>query len=295
MAVKTSSPANKTAVSGEAQRTSLAQRRVLFFASGLVLTMGFFLYLLSDNTQTFFAWTIGVPLTAAFLGAGYWASFFLELLAAREQVWAKSRIAVPAVLIFTLLTLILTLIHLDKFHFNAPEIITVILTWGWLIVYALQPFGMGYVYFRQLRVPGSDPARLHPLPTWFKGVIGVQFGIMILLGLGLFLIPEQVAPLWAWELTPLTGRAIGAWLIGVGIGLGQTIMENDWARIRPMMAAFAAYGVLQLINLLRYPTAAGLDWSAVKTWLYVAFLISVLAAGVYGSWMSQKAYRADKS
>jgi hypothetical protein len=43
------------------------------------------------------------PLTAAVLGAGYWASFALELLSARERHWARTRVAVPAVLLFSTL------------------------------------------------------------------------------------------------------------------------------------------------------------------------------------------------
>ena len=87
-----------------------AQQAILYIASALVLIMGLILYFLSDNTATYFAWTIGVPLTAAFLGAGYLASFILEFMAAREQIWARSRVAVPTVLLFTSLTFIITLV-----------------------------------------------------------------------------------------------------------------------------------------------------------------------------------------
>lgn len=109
--------------------TLIWTRRVLYFSSALVISVGLSLYLLSESTETFFSWTIQVPLTAAFLGSGYLSSFILEFLAAREPVWARSRIAMPAVLVFTILTLIATLIHLDKFHFNAPQILTAAGTW----------------------------------------------------------------------------------------------------------------------------------------------------------------------
>ena len=47
---------------------------MLYAASGLVLIMGLLLYLLAGDTDVYFAWTIGIELTAAFLGAGYLAS-----------------------------------------------------------------------------------------------------------------------------------------------------------------------------------------------------------------------------
>ena len=62
-------------------------RRILNVAGTLVFLAGIQLFVLSTATDRFFAWTIGVPLTAAFLGVGYWASVALEWLAAREKTW----------------------------------------------------------------------------------------------------------------------------------------------------------------------------------------------------------------
>src|ERR1043165_3310528 len=104
--------------------TTLGMRRMLLAASILVFIVGIQLFILGEMTDTLFAWTIQNPLTAAFLGAAYWASFAMEFLASRRRVWAYARIAVPAVLIFTGLTLVATLLHLDKFHLNDPNLIT---------------------------------------------------------------------------------------------------------------------------------------------------------------------------
>ena len=51
--------------------TSPAMRRMLYVAGCFVLIAGFQLFVLTDRTEDFFAWTIDPPLTAAFLGAGY--------------------------------------------------------------------------------------------------------------------------------------------------------------------------------------------------------------------------------
>jgi hypothetical protein len=80
-------------------------RRLLFAAAVLVLLAGFQLFVFTGRTGTFFAWTIVNPLAAAFLGAGYWASVSIEALAGRQSAWANARIAVLAVLVFTVLTL----------------------------------------------------------------------------------------------------------------------------------------------------------------------------------------------
>ena len=269
--------------------TTKAQQLILYIASGLVLTMGIILYVLSDYTETYFAWTIGIPLTAAFLGAGYLASFLLEFLAARELIWSRGRIAVPAVLLFTSLTFIISLIHLDKFHLDSNSSLTLSITWAWLLVYAFVPIIMSGILIQQIRVKGINPANLNmSLPLWFRLVMGTQAVIMLVLGLGLLLIPEFFAPLWAWNLTPLTGRAIGAWFVGLGVAATQSIIENNWLRLRPAMIAYMFYGFLQMLNLLRYPDAKGLDWGQAKTWFYCMFIFSILLVGTFGTWQAQR-------
>ncbi len=97
-----------------------AMRRLLLVASLLVLLVGIPLVLRPEETADYFAWTIQPPLTAAFLGSAYWASFLLEFEASRRRTWDHARVAVPAVFVFTVLTLVATLNNLEKFHFGDP-------------------------------------------------------------------------------------------------------------------------------------------------------------------------------
>src|SRR5207249_2175253 len=78
------------------------------------------LFVGTEQTDRYFAWTVLPPITAAFLGASYWASCIFELAAARQHTWARARVAVPAVLIFTTLTMVVTLAYLDRFHLFSP-------------------------------------------------------------------------------------------------------------------------------------------------------------------------------
>lgn len=100
----------------QVRRTTAGSRWILLVASVLVFLVGVQLFVMTEMTETFFAWTIQSPLTAAFLGAAYWASFTMEFFASRQRSWAFARIAVPAVLVFTTVTLVVSIIHLDRFH-----------------------------------------------------------------------------------------------------------------------------------------------------------------------------------
>jgi hypothetical protein len=130
---------------------AIAMRRILQAASILVFLAGFQLFILTEHTDLYFAWTIHPPLTAGFLGAGYFSSFLLEFLASRESEWCKGRIAVPAVFIFTTLTLVATLLHADRFHFGSPILFARFAAWFWLVIYSVVPPAMLLIGVRQLR------------------------------------------------------------------------------------------------------------------------------------------------
>ena len=64
-------------------------RVLLYVAAVLVLLAGFQLFVFTDRTATYFAWTVRNPLAAAFLGGAYWASVSFEALAARQRIWPR--------------------------------------------------------------------------------------------------------------------------------------------------------------------------------------------------------------
>lgn len=255
-------------------------RRILLLAGGLVFLAGFQLFVLTEQTEHYFAWTIQPPITAAFLGAAYWASCALEVLASRERWWDRARIAVPTVLVFTITTLVVTLLHIDRFHFNSSEPIAVFASWFWLAIYALVPPLLLVFLYRQLRVPGNDEPRLRLLPVWLRGLLGIHAVVLLGVGIPLFLIPQIAGMVWPWKLTALTARAVAAWLIGLGIGAGQAVYENDFGRLRVAMISYTVFALLELLVLLRYWTSV--DWTGIQSWLYVVFLASVLVVGVSG-------------
>lgn len=265
-------------------------QRMLLVASGLVFTIGIPLFVLSEQTERYFAWTIASPLTAAFLGAAYWASAVLELMAARERAWSSGRIAVPAVLLFTTLTLVVTLLHVDRFHFAAPLLITRVGTWVWLLVYAAVPPIMGLLLLRQLRVAGADLPRKQALPDWARALFLLQAAVLGSFGLALLVAPTAVAPLWPWQLTPLTGRAIGAWLLSLGVAAGHTAWENDRCRVRAATTSYLVLAVFELIALLRY--AGEFSWGSPSGWLYLIFLVLMLGLGAYLTLTPQTPARA---
>lgn len=260
-------------------RPLLAPMRLLLSVdSFVVFVAGVQLLLLATRTEQFFAWTIAPPITAAFLGAGYWASLPLVFVASRQTAWANARLAGPGILVFSALTLVATFMHLDRFHLQgSPYLTAQFAAWVWLIIYVLVPPLLLALMIMQARAPGIDPPRARPLPAWLRGMLLVEGAV--LLGLGIYLFASPTSAPWPWELTPLTGRAVAAWLAGIGVIAAQAAWENDWGRVGAGLVAYGIFGVLQLVNLWRFQPAGG--WGVAAVWLYAAFLISMVAVGIF--------------
>jgi hypothetical protein len=254
-------------------------RWLLFTASVLVLLAGLQLFVFTGQTSHFFAWTIANPLAAAFLGAAYWAAVPLEALTGRQALWANARIAVPAVLVFTVLTLAATVTHLAQLHLGArfpagTQIVTVV----WIAIYILVPALMLILLIVQARTPGADPPRSAGLPGWLYAVLAVQATVLLGLGIALFALPARTAPLWPWELTPMMAQATGAWLISLGVAAGHALWERDPRRLRPAAIGYILLPVLLSVALVRYPHLFG--WRSASGILYLIFLVTMLLTGV---------------
>lgn len=239
--------------------------------------IGLPLVLLTTRTDRYFAWTIEPPLTAAFLGANYWASALLALLASRETVWARGRISISVALAFAPLTTTATLIHIDRFHLDS------FYGWFWVVAYAVYPAMLGAMFVRQLRVPGGDPPRERSLPGWVRATLGGHAAIMIPLGVALFVAPDTVGRLWPWTLTPLTGRVVAAWLLALGLLGAHSIWENDFSRTKVALLAYPFFGAMHVAAVARFPD--DMRWGEAGAYAYLVLVASTFALGIYG-WLT---------
>jgi hypothetical protein len=226
------------------------------------------------RTDRYFAWTIDVPLTAAFLGACYWTAALFTLLSAREREWAHVRAVMPGILVAGTLILVATLVHLERFAMDTAR--------GriWVVLYAGLPPGVLLLLALQRREAGADPPVRRPIERWAAVCVAAGAAALLLAGAALFGIPRTTAGWWPWPLTELTARMVGAWLAAIGVTLVAVLFEGDWTRVRAAMVYLAAVAAAQLATLARYPGAV--EWDDVGAWVYVVFCAALLALAVHG-------------
>jgi hypothetical protein len=262
MAAATPNPQDLTAYS----------RFVLFvIVLPLLVIAGFVLFIFPDQTETYFAWTLALPLSTVYLGAGYWSSIFHAFTGTRARPWTYVRVSIPFALTATILLAVTTFLHLDKFHLNSPLLITRFITWLWIIIYVISPPILAIAWIVQNRQPGANVKGQNPLPAWTRiGFASLAF-IALLAGLSLFIAPENMSTLWPWTITPLAARAISAWLCAYGVACASLAIENDVKYGAGTCTSFFAFCILQMIVVARFPTS--INWTKPLAIGYILFLL----------------------
>lgn len=238
------------------------------------------LLVLGRRTETLFSWTIAPPLSAGFLGASYAAGCVLSVLALRSRSWADARVPLVTVLVFAVLTLAATLLHLDRFHFSVPALVPRFAAWVWLVVYLVVPVALLVVVLRQRSPVAGDGRPGDPLPRWLAGLLLLQAVVLGVAAVALFVVPTTTARWWPWALTPLTARMTAAWLGALAVAALLSVRTHDTARVRIPAVAYVVFGVLQLVALLLYGEAVA--WGTPAAAVYVAAVLVAVGTGVAG-------------
>lgn len=265
--------------------TSFTRWFIRFVALPLLFIAGIQLFILSEQTDYYFAWTISLPLTAAFLGAGYWAA----MVFAYWNWWDTANMAARTVgltaLAATGILGIATFLHLDKFHLNSPAFITRFVAWVWIIVYAVTPFIFLWVWIAFGRSK-DETVGAKPFAAWVRYGNLFQAVFMIPSGLLLFLVPGNIIPFWPWELTPLTARAVSAWLMAYGLACVTINRENNISNTWSARISMLAFCVLELIALARY--FPSFDLSKPLAWVYLLVIVVGIVVNTPGLFSRQK-------
>jgi hypothetical protein len=267
-------------MSADSRLGSFSRLFMIFGVLPLLFIAGVQLFILSEQTEMYFAWTIPLPLTAAFMGAGYWAAIAHSFVTGTNTTWERFRAALPAAFTATTLLLIATLLHLDQFHLDSPAIITRFVTWVWIVVYVVTPPIFLFLFVTKFRRAESTRESQIPFPGWVRVGFYILAAFGLIFGIGLFFLPESFMPLWPWNLAPLASRAVGAWMTTFGVAAGTLALEDDRVNGRGALASLLAFCLLQFVVLLRYPES--LDFAKPLAWGYILFLLLGLVASGAG-------------
>jgi len=270
----------------DALRITRFTRVVLSLDFVFSLVAGGVLYALSTHTARYFAWTIKLPVTATFLGAGYLGAVVTLILSYRATDWRLVRSLPVMGFTLTSTTLLVTLWHLELFHLRKGSALARIAGWTWLVVYVVIPILLAAVFVLQERAGGRDAYRpVEPIvPLMRAALLGQAVGATIL-GLGLVFWASAVDVVWPWPLTPLTAGAVGAWLLTLAAGSWWALREGDWVTFRTGVAGLAAFFGLVVVGAIRY--SAPLDAGAWQDWTFFGALAAAVVVFAVAGWQQE--------
>ena len=250
--------------------TSYTRLFLMALVLPLLFIAGVQLFVLSEQTETYFAWTFASPISAAFLGGGYWAAMLHAYRGVNARSWAFVRSSWLASITATTLLAITTYLHIDKFHLGSPLFITRFVTWVWIAIYIFTPPALTIIGIMQTRISDPNSKGQDPLPIWMKAGFGLLAAFALLSGLGLFITPANMTATWPWAVTPLAARTVGSWMAAFGVACATLLYENDFRHGNGTCSSLFAFCILQLIVFARYTSA--IDWSKPLAIGYLLFL-----------------------
>jgi hypothetical protein len=226
-----------------------------------------------DRTADAWAWTIKPDLTPIFLGAGYGAGAYFFLRTFLSDRFPPSSAGIFGAAFFASLMLIATLIHWDRFNHGDAPLVGALVFYGWVAVYIVSPFVVLALWGFNRQTDSGEPApgeAIVPAPVRRMAQVvaaGAFVGAAIF-----FLAPETAIDLWAWQLTPLTSRVLGAFMAQVGVGALLISLDPRWSSWKLIVQTFLVATALLLVGAIR--AWDDFDTGNVVTYLYLGGLVA---------------------
>lgn len=222
-------------------------------------------------------------INAALLGALYLGGACVVGWVTYRGSWEAARFLAPILVTAGALISLTTLIHADRF---APGLKLIY----WLIVYIGAPLLALGVYTYHER-QGADWTVTTPVLPLTRTIALITGGVVLLAGLALFLLPEQIAPYWAWPMTPLMLRIFAAWFSAFGVGLLWFRVDQEWTRLRSLATLMIAASALDLVMIFLH--REHLTGDALTVAIYCAHLAAFGLIGLTMHLIQRRAVRTN--
>jgi hypothetical protein len=227
---------------------------------------------LSNRTETLFVWTIQPELNARLVGVMYSNALLLVVFGAFQTSWARARVIMVVITLFSILATLLTFFFLKPFLAHPWYHLAY-----WLTMYLILFFSAPVVFISQERKHGGKlPVQIRlNLPA--RLLAAVSLLISLVLGLGLIFQFETVNGIWPWNLPPLVGGLIGVLFLTHTAAYAWVLWDGDWLRGRPMFWQAPITGLLFILLPLAHPNDLNPDAGASLALYYLVAGFMVLA------------------
>jgi hypothetical protein len=245
--------------------------RAVTTAEAFVLAIaGFYPFFFPHNALGKWAWISG-PFNLRFIGAVYLTSLVAVLIVLAVPRWAPGRVALPMLVVFTNLILLLSLIYIGRFEFDRGG------TWAWFLLYVAIPVSATYYWWRFRDLPPADPTPVSP--AWRSYFLAAVL-VLGICGLGLLIAPRSLADFWPWPIDAFHGRLYSA--IFLTLAVAAVTVSRVAAPVELMLVGMTqlTLGFFSILGLVLADVSENaVEWSALGTWVWVGGFGVLAVAG----------------
>lgn len=193
-------------------------------------------------------WTVQPEINARLMGVMYSNALLLVVFGAFQRDWARVRIIMVVVALFSIFATLLTFVYLEPFLAH-PWFHLVY----WLTMYFILFVAAPYVFYTHEKRYGGKLSVDVPLNTLGCVVLIASLLISLVCSLGFLFRIDLVNSVWPWEMSPLVGGLIGVLFATHFFAYLWALWDGDWLRDRPMFWQAPITGTLLMLLPLLHP------------------------------------------
>jgi len=254
-------------------------RTITAFEVVVLLLSGGGLFFLPAILSPIWPWQL-TPFNMRFLGAIYIGSMVAVIAVAGWARWSPTRIVLPALVTFTVVVLIVSVIYRDRF-------LPTLSTWIWFAFYILILANVLYHLWLYRRLLPANPT---PPPTPLRTYLLAQGVALALYGLALFIAPTAFSAFWPWPLDDFHGRMYSIEFLSPALAslmlwraaAKEELLVLGWTQI--VGGLFAVAGLF-LVDAAEHRV----DWSQPGTWLWIGIFAARSSTGSTSSTPTSRA------
>jgi hypothetical protein len=214
-------------------------------------------------TEILFVWTINPVINARLVGVMYFNALLLIGIGLFQTNWARVRIIMVVITLFSILATLLTFFFLKPFLAHPWFHLTY-----WLSMYLVLFFTAPYVFVTQEKKYGGRLPIQIALNNKARLLAGVALLFSLVCSLALIFRVDVVNQYWPWTLPPLVGGLIGVLFITHSAAYAWALWDGDWLRVRPMFWQAPVTALLFILLPLLHGNDLRPDVGAALTWYY---------------------------
>lgn len=229
----------------------------------IVAGSGFFLF--PKTFGSIWPWVLP-PLAARFMGSLLIGGGVCTALAAFAP--EPLPLAGPALLgLGDLLIASVGLLDIGEINFTTRIVV-------WLVAFIGTALFLWALLLLHGRQAGLGIAQ-HPLTRGLRIYFCIHLGVVIPVGLTMYLGPALAQRLWPWALSPVNVRLLGAFFLGAGVLSAWSLRQRDWRAVQPLVALYAVFTTLatlaSIIHFSLFNPGRIVTWAFFALYIFVAF------------------------